>query len=108
ILTPLLERGQSTALPELLSQAQPWPEAGLPEHIADAALFLASDESRFVTGEALVVDGGITARGPGVFARGNPAGKAIANSIPRSLTEEGAAPAAISFDPGTSVPSDER
>jgi len=32
-----------------------------PEDIADAALFLASDESRFITGSALVVDGGWTA-----------------------------------------------
>lgn len=32
-----------------------------PEDIADAALFLASDESRFVTGSALIVDGGWTA-----------------------------------------------
>lgn len=42
---------------------QPWPGAGEPEHIAGAALFLASDAAAFVTGEALVVDGGATARG---------------------------------------------
>ena len=33
------------------------------EHIAGAALFLASDDARFVTGEALAVDGGLTAAG---------------------------------------------
>jgi len=103
ILTPLLERGQTTPLAQVLSSAQPWPEAGLPEHVADAALFLASDESRFVTGEALVVDGGITARGPGVFAQGNPAGKAIANSISKSLKAgASAAEPAPGFDPGSS------
>ncbi len=40
--------------------AQPIPKSGLPEDIAGAALFLASDDSLFVTGTHLVVDGGIT------------------------------------------------
>jgi len=34
---------------------------GTPEDIANAALFLASDEASFVTGHVLVVDGGYTA-----------------------------------------------
>jgi len=100
ILTPLLERGQTTTLAEVLGKAQPWPEPGLPEHVADAALFLASDESRFITGESLLVDGGISARGPGVFARDNPVGKAIANNISRSLSGQRAESGAIHFDPG--------
>jgi NAD(P)-dependent dehydrogenase (short-subunit alcohol dehydrogenase family) len=40
--------------------AQPIKKPGLPEDIAQAALYLASDESAFVTGTHLVVDGGIT------------------------------------------------
>ena len=46
---------------------QPIPRAGLAEDIANAALWLASDESSFVTGQAIVVDGGwmASARQPG-------------------------------------------
>jgi enoyl-ACP reductase-like protein len=52
-----------------LQQMQPWPEAGQPQHIASAALFLASEDARFVTGEALTVDGGMTAAGGNALGR---------------------------------------
>jgi NAD(P)-dependent dehydrogenase (short-subunit alcohol dehydrogenase family) len=45
---------------EICKTVQPIPRAGLPEDIAYAAVFLASDESSFVNGHDLVVDGGIT------------------------------------------------
>jgi NAD(P)-dependent dehydrogenase (short-subunit alcohol dehydrogenase family) len=63
ILTPLIHRGSPDAMRPLLEKFQPWPDAGLPENIAGAALFLSSDDASFVTGEALVVDGGATAAG---------------------------------------------
>lgn len=48
---------------EFSPKVQPIPKAGLPTDIAKAALFLASDDSEFVTGTHLVVDGGITIGG---------------------------------------------
>jgi NAD(P)-dependent dehydrogenase (short-subunit alcohol dehydrogenase family) len=43
--------------------AQPVPKAGMPEDIAQAALYLASDAAAFVSGTHIVVDGGITVGG---------------------------------------------
>jgi NAD(P)-dependent dehydrogenase (short-subunit alcohol dehydrogenase family) len=48
------------AIAEAAKIAQPIPRGGRPRDIAEAALYLASDGSSFVTGTALVVDGGIT------------------------------------------------
>ncbi len=36
----------------------PWPRLGRPADVANAALFLASDEATYITGENLMVDGG--------------------------------------------------
>lgn len=66
-LTDMLNNPEGTA--QLLDTLQPWPEHGKGEHIAGAALFLASDDSIFVTGEAMVVDGGLTAAGPDIWKR---------------------------------------
>ena len=48
---------------EFGATVQPVPTAGMPEHIAQAALYLASSASAFVSGTHLVVDGGITVGG---------------------------------------------
>lgn len=70
ITTPLVSMGNDpSTLDEYFKDLQPLPIAGKPEHIAAAALFLASDDSVFVTGHALVVDGGLEARGPGLFGQ---------------------------------------
>jgi NAD(P)-dependent dehydrogenase (short-subunit alcohol dehydrogenase family) len=66
IRTPMLERGL-TAVPnpeealELFRQAHPLGRLGEPEEVAQAMLFLASDEASFITGVPLPIDGGIYA-----------------------------------------------
>jgi NAD(P)-dependent dehydrogenase (short-subunit alcohol dehydrogenase family) len=42
----------------LFARAQPLPRAGMPDDIAAAAVYLASDASSFITGQDLVIDGG--------------------------------------------------
>jgi NAD(P)-dependent dehydrogenase (short-subunit alcohol dehydrogenase family) len=64
IVTPLAQGANRDATQAAFAKSQPWPDYGRGEHIAGAALFLASDDSEFVTGEALIVDGGLTAAGP--------------------------------------------
>jgi NAD(P)-dependent dehydrogenase (short-subunit alcohol dehydrogenase family) len=51
-----------------LKSHQPIRRAGLPKYVAQAALWLASDASSFVTGHDLIVDGGISAGRPAAVA----------------------------------------
>jgi 3(or 17)beta-hydroxysteroid dehydrogenase len=46
----------------ILTSAAPLGRLGEPEEVAAMVLYLASDESKFVTGTELVIDGGLTAR----------------------------------------------
>jgi NAD(P)-dependent dehydrogenase (short-subunit alcohol dehydrogenase family) len=70
ISTPILygfTGDNKDAVDAMLAKGQPYPRAGQPEDIANAALFLASDASQFITGQTIVVDGGATA-GPNTLA----------------------------------------
>jgi NAD(P)-dependent dehydrogenase (short-subunit alcohol dehydrogenase family) len=53
-------QGVSEAERERLAAIAPLRRNGTPEDIAQAALFLASDMSAYITGTSLVVDGGLT------------------------------------------------
>lgn len=63
IFTPLMHNGREAEAEAVVREIQPWPDRGEPHHVASAVLYLASDESAFVTGEALAVDGGYLANG---------------------------------------------
>jgi 2-keto-3-deoxy-L-fuconate dehydrogenase len=54
--------GHEDEVRQTLHARQPLGRMGLPEEIAYAALYLAADEAAFVTGAALVIDGGWTAK----------------------------------------------
>jgi dihydroanticapsin dehydrogenase len=67
IETPMLERvikmqGDPKEVRTRRLKNYPLGRFGTPEEVAQTALFLASDESSFITGAILVVDGGFTAR----------------------------------------------
>ncbi|HEY2772745.1 MAG TPA: SDR family oxidoreductase [Candidatus Binatia bacterium] len=67
INTPLVHRGNEEAMDGVMAASQPMKTAGRATDIAGAAVFLASDDARFVTGIELVVDGGLTAAGPNIY-----------------------------------------
>ncbi|MFF1942857.1 SDR family NAD(P)-dependent oxidoreductase [Rhodococcus qingshengii] len=64
IMTPALVDNIPADVIDGLKQANALSYLGEPEDIAHAMVYLASDESRYMTGQTLVVDGGLTSKSP--------------------------------------------
>ena len=61
--TPLFQQefaAQSPKLAESLKRVIPWGRLGVPDDVAPAVVFLASDDAGFITGQTLSVSGGLT------------------------------------------------
>ncbi len=60
--TPMIRKALTPEALEALAASHPIGRLGRPEELAKAVLFLASDDASFVTGTAMYVDGGQTAK----------------------------------------------
>jgi 3-oxoacyl-[acyl-carrier protein] reductase len=60
ILTDGMKQHRSTSFIKMMEEAVPLGRLGTPRDVANAALFLASEDASYITGTTIIVDGGQT------------------------------------------------
>ncbi|MGW5863134.1 SDR family oxidoreductase [Streptomyces sp. NPDC055239] len=69
---------------DVIARATPWGRLGTPEEFATVVAFLASDDARWITGQVVLADGGLTL---GAALLSPPAEEAPTAEVPLAVTE---------------------